>query len=194
MAKRSEFNFRSSSTCLLIRDHRAALGAVRHPPVDHRNINLFNQNALHREVDLEHFFIPHIHPKKLPQKFLPSPNHSPQSSILKNWRKMETSIRYAVKKKNDIIWEFFPNVGPPTPPFWEPLIQKKLQCLFCILEPKEHFCSSKKIIFQEHFQNNVGKFTQSFGNRGPPPPFWEKFPNNPVFFLQQDNSDNFEYP
>ena len=30
------------------------------------------------------------------------------------------------KKKNDIIWEFFPNVGPPpTPPFWEPLIQKK---------------------------------------------------------------------
>ena len=42
MAKRSEFNFRSSSTCLLIRDHRAALGAVRHPPVDHRNINLFN--------------------------------------------------------------------------------------------------------------------------------------------------------
>ena len=42
-------------------------------------------------------------------------------------------------------------------------------------------------------EKNVGKFTQSFGNRGPPP-FWEKFPNNPVFFLQQDNSDNFEYP
>ena len=36
-------------------------------------------------------------------------------------------FRYAVKKKNDIIWEFFPNVGPPhpPPPFWEPLIQKK---------------------------------------------------------------------
>ena len=31
------------------------------------------------------------------------------------------------KEKNDIIWEFFPNVGPPppTPPFWEPLIIKK---------------------------------------------------------------------
>ena len=31
------------------------------------------------------------------------------------------------KKKNDIIWEFFPNVGPPPPPppFWEPFIQKK---------------------------------------------------------------------
>ena len=26
------------------------------------------------------------------------------------------------KKKNDIIWEFFPNVGPPTPPpFGNPL-------------------------------------------------------------------------
>ena len=35
-------------------------------------------------------------------------------------------IRYALKEKNDIIWEFFPNVGPlPTPPFWEPLIQKQ---------------------------------------------------------------------
>ena len=22
-------------------------------------------------------------------------------------------LRYALKKKNDIIWEFFPNVGPP---------------------------------------------------------------------------------
>ena len=34
-------------------------------------------------------------------------------------------IRYALKQKNDIIWEFFPNVGPPPiPPFWEPLIQK----------------------------------------------------------------------
>ena len=29
------------------------------------------------------------------------------------------------KKKNDIIWEFFPTVGPPPPPpFWEPLFQK----------------------------------------------------------------------
>ena len=36
-------------------------------------------------------------------------------------------LRYALKK-NDIIWESFPNVGPPpppNPPFWEPLIQKK---------------------------------------------------------------------
>ena len=36
-------------------------------------------------------------------------------------------LRYALKQKNDIIWEFFPNVGPPpTPPFWEPLFQKKI--------------------------------------------------------------------
>ena len=25
-------------------------------------------------------------------------------------------LRYALKKKKDIIWEFFPNVGPPPPP------------------------------------------------------------------------------
>ena len=30
------------------------------------------------------------------------------------------------QKKNDIIWEFFPNVGPPpTPPFGNPLSKKK---------------------------------------------------------------------
>ena len=35
-------------------------------------------------------------------------------------------IKVRSLKKNDIIWEFFPNVGPPPiPPFWEPLIQKK---------------------------------------------------------------------
>ena len=43
-------------------------------------------------------------------------------------RQLTTMVdfRYAFKKKNDIIWEFFPNVGPPTPPFWEPLSQKKI--------------------------------------------------------------------
>ena len=29
------------------------------------------------------------------------------------------------QKKNGICWEFFPSVGPPPPPFWEPLFQKK---------------------------------------------------------------------
>ena len=33
-------------------------------------------------------------------------------------------------KKNDIIWEFFPNLGPP-PPFWEPLIQKNMKYAIC---------------------------------------------------------------
>ena len=31
-------------------------------------------------------------------------------------------LRYAIKKKNDIIWEFFPNVGPPPPPPPPPLL------------------------------------------------------------------------
>ena len=28
-------------------------------------------------------------------------------------------LRKALKKNYGIIWEFFPNVGPPHPPFWE---------------------------------------------------------------------------
>ena len=35
-------------------------------------------------------------------------------------------IRGSSKKKNGIFWEFFPNGGPPTPPFWEPLSRKKI--------------------------------------------------------------------
>ena len=34
-------------------------------------------------------------------------------------------IRDAAKKKEVIFWEFFPNVGPPTPPFGKPCFQKK---------------------------------------------------------------------
>ena len=40
------------------------------------------------------------------------------------------------EKNYGIIWEFFPIGGPPPiPPFWEPLIQKKIYRLFCILDP-----------------------------------------------------------
>ena len=40
-------------------------------------------------------------------------------------------IRYALKKKNDIIWEFFPNVGPPhPPPFGNPLSKKIFSVYF----------------------------------------------------------------
>ena len=45
-----------------------------------------------------------------------------EKKMLTMMEKMLTMVRS--QKKNDIIWEFFPNVGPP-PPFWEPLIQKK---------------------------------------------------------------------
>ena len=97
----------------------------------------------------------------------------------------KTSLRYVLKQKKTILFgNFSQNVGPPPPPppFGNPLSKKIFQCLFCILEPKEHFCSSKKIIFQEHFLNNVGKFTQSFGNRGPPPPFGKSSQIIPYFF------------
>ena len=41
-------------------------------------------------------------------------------------------VRYALKKKNDIIWEFFPNVGPPPPPppFGNPFSKKKISVYF----------------------------------------------------------------
>ena len=45
-----------------------------------------------------------------------------------SWRCIRRlNLRYALKKKNDIIWEFFPNVGPPRPPpFGNPLSKKKI--------------------------------------------------------------------
>ena len=42
--------------------------------------------------------------------------HKPKHTTVKN------SVRGKVKK-NGIIWEYFPSVGPPPlPPFWEPLV------------------------------------------------------------------------
>ena len=71
----------------------------------------------------------------------------------------------ASEKKYGIIWEFFPNVGPPppTPPFWEPLVQKKNYGLFCVLGPKEHFW------FLQKCSLFVSILTYTFGNRGPHP-------------------------
>jgi len=43
------------------------------------------------------------------------------ASVTQNWENCENcsnwqcSIRYGLKQKNDIIWEFFLNVGPPNP-------------------------------------------------------------------------------
>ena len=37
-------------------------------------------------------------------------------------------VRDPLKKNYGIIWEFFPNGGPP--PFWEPLIKKKVSVYF----------------------------------------------------------------
>ena len=40
-------------------------------------------------------------------------------------------VRYALKNKYDIIWEFFPNVGPPPPPpFGNPLSKKSFSVYF----------------------------------------------------------------
>ena len=88
----------------------------------------------------------------------------------------EIPVREALKKKLRDYMGIFPKRR--TPPFWEPLVQKKKLCLFCILGVKDHFCSSQK----NHFLSGI--FTTRFGNRGPPPPFSEKFPNNPVFFYE----------
>ena len=111
---------------------------------------------------------------------------------------LQIRLRYALKQKKRYYLGIFPKRRTPPPPhpplLGTPYPKKNFSVYFAFQNLRSIFVLQKKIIFQEHFQNNVGKFTQSFGNRGPPPPFWEKFPNNPVFFLQQDNSDNFEYP
>ena len=78
------------------------------------------------------------------------------------------SIREASKKKYGIIWEFFPNGGPP--PFGNPSSKKKNYGLFCILGPKKHFWFSQK------FSLFVSILTYTFGNMGHPPPFKEKIP------------------
>ena len=57
------------------------------------------------------------------------------------------------KKKTTLFGNFSQTSDPrpPPPPFWEPLIQKKIECLFCIIEPKEHFCSSKNSVLKGTF-------------------------------------------
>ena len=94
------------------------------------------------------------------------------------------------KKNYGIIWEFFPNVGPPpAPPFGNPLFErKKCYRLFCILGVKDHFCSSQK----NHFLSGI--FTTKFGNKGPPPPFRKNSQIIPYFFMREDNSDNGSLP
>ena len=38
----------------------------------------------------------------------------------------DTLVRVVIREKNGIMWEKFPNGGPPTPPVWEtPVIKKK---------------------------------------------------------------------
>ena len=44
-----------------------------------------------------------------------------------------------VLKKNMGLFGSFSRVASCPPPFWEPLVQKKIKGLFCVLGPKEHF-------------------------------------------------------
>ena len=44
------------------------------------------------------------------------------------WRFVLLNLRYALKKKNDIIWEFFPNVGRPPPLLGTPYLKKYEIC------------------------------------------------------------------
>ena len=100
-------------------------------------------------------------------------------------------IREPVRKKYVIFWESFPNVGPPPPLFGRPPSKKKIKGLFCVSGPKEHFW------FLQKCSLFVSILTYTFGNRGPPPPFKEKLPNNFVFahffpdLTDQDQKTNY---
>ena len=94
-----------------------------------------------------------------------------------------TRVREPLRKKYGIFWEFFPNVGPPSPPtplFGRPPSKKKFKGLFCVLGPKEHFW------FLQKCSLFVSILTYTFGNRGPPPPLQGKnsqiIPFLPIFF------------
>ena len=39
------------------------------------------------------------------------------------------------KKKGGILWEFFPNVRPPPPPFWEPVFSKRKEKVLLHFRP-----------------------------------------------------------
>ena len=87
--------------------------------------------------------------------------------ILDSWWYLEcihfTEItKGSTQKKITGLFGNFSQTSDP-PPFWEPLVQKKKLCLFCILGVKDQFCSSQK----NHFLSGIS--TTSFGNRGPPP-------------------------
>ena len=70
-------------------------------------------------------------------------------------------IRGHFIKKYEIIWEFFPIVGP-SPHIWEAPVQKN-KGLFCVLGPKENFW------FLQKCSLFVSILTYTFGNRGPSP-------------------------
>ena len=83
------------------------------------------------------------------------------------------------KKNYGIIWEFFPNGGPP-PPFGNPLLKKNISFILHFRPLGTFLVFNKKLLFF-HFLLGIG---------APPP----HFPNtqNSGFFLQNErNQMNF---
>ena len=83
----------------------------------------------------------------------------------------------SLSEKNTGFFGSFSQMSDPPPPplFGRPPSKKKFEGLFCVLGPKEHFW------FLQKCSLFVSILTYTFGNRGPPPPFKEKLPNNFVF-------------
>ena len=59
-----------------------------------------------------------------------SPNQGSRYNTFMAIPKKIGKLRYALKKKNDIIWEFFPNVGPPPPLLGTPYPKKFFSVYF----------------------------------------------------------------
>ena len=78
----------------------------------------------------------------------------------------------ASQKKNTGV---FPKCRTPHPPYLGGLRPKKIEGLFCVLGPKEHFW------FLQKCSLFVSILTYTFGNRKHSLPLMEKFLNNPVF-------------
>ena len=96
----------------------------------------------------------------------------------KNWTILSTELyRYALRKKTILFGNFSQTSDPPPPPLLgTPYPKNFFKCLFCILEPKEHFCSSKKkSFFRWYLEFRWSNLLKVLGI-GDPPPLLGKVP------------------
>ena len=113
----------------------------------------------------------------------------------------KNTLRYALKEKKRYYLGIFPKRRTP-PPFGNPLSKKIWNMQYEIWNMKYEICNIYHVIV--HFLPKKHcfwpkkalffKFTKVLGFGKTPPPCWEKFPNDIVFFLRAYLSGNGTLP